>query len=114
MILILSRGRSESTTEEIEWINYLDGECIRINGDELKKATKKISFEISNPKDTDNFKFIYNNKFINLNEINIVWNRTYKKGCGTVARVMQNQFSDRFALGIIDKDKRVLNYLTEF
>lgn len=43
MILILSRGRSESTTEEIERINYLGGECIRINGDELKKRLQRKS-----------------------------------------------------------------------
>lgn len=38
----------------------------------------------------------------------------HQKGCGTVARVMNNQFRDRFSLGIIDKDKQVLNYLNEF
>lgn len=27
---------------------------------------------------------------------------------------MQKQFKDRFSLGIIDKDKHVLNYLNEF
>lgn len=27
---------------------------------------------------------------------------------------MKNQFRDRFSIGIIDKDKRVLNYLNEF
>ncbi len=38
----------------------------------------------------------------------------HQKGCGTVTKVMQKQFKDRFSLGIIDKDKHVLNYLNEF
>jgi hypothetical protein len=35
----------------------------------------------------------------------------HQKGCGTVALVMQTKFADRIAVGIIDKDKRELNYL---
>ncbi|KAA6337679.1 hypothetical protein EZS27_014251 [termite gut metagenome] len=38
----------------------------------------------------------------------------HQKGCGTVSRVMQNKFSDTFAVGIIDKDKRELPYIKEF
>src|SRR5688500_17918097 len=38
----------------------------------------------------------------------------HQKGCGTVAKKMQTLFKDRFALGIIDKDKRELAYLREF
>jgi hypothetical protein len=38
----------------------------------------------------------------------------HQKGSGTVAKKMKEHFSDRFALGIIDKDKRPLNYLKEF
>src|SRR5438045_3161136 len=38
----------------------------------------------------------------------------HQKGCGTVASRMQKQFADRFALGIIDKDKNELDYLKEF
>jgi hypothetical protein len=38
----------------------------------------------------------------------------HQKGCPNVARVMQQKFSDRFALGIIDKDKKQLKYLGEF
>ena len=38
----------------------------------------------------------------------------HQKGCGGVAQTMKNEFSDRFALGIIDKDKQQLDYLKEF
>src|SRR5258708_35217911 len=38
----------------------------------------------------------------------------HQKGSGTVAKKMKERFSDRFALGIIDKDKRPLHYLREF
>ena len=38
----------------------------------------------------------------------------HQKGSGTVARKMKNFFGDRFALGIIDKDKKELYYLREF
>lgn len=38
----------------------------------------------------------------------------HQKGCGTVAKVMKEHFADGFALGIIDKDKKELEYLKEF
>lgn len=38
----------------------------------------------------------------------------HQKGCGTVAKVMQERFADSFALGIIDKDKKDIEYLKEF
>lgn len=38
----------------------------------------------------------------------------HQKGCGTVTKVMKENFSDRFALGIIDKDKKQVDYLNEF
>lgn len=38
----------------------------------------------------------------------------HQKGCGTVTKVMKEKFGDRFALGIIDKDKREVDYLNEF
>ena len=38
----------------------------------------------------------------------------HKKGCGAVTKVMKEKFADRFALGIIDKDKKQMNYLNEF
>jgi hypothetical protein len=38
----------------------------------------------------------------------------HQKGCGTVTKVMQERFADRFALGIIDKDKREVKYLNDF
>jgi len=38
----------------------------------------------------------------------------HQKGCGTVTKVMKEQFADRFAVGIIDKDKNEVNYLKEF
>lgn len=38
----------------------------------------------------------------------------HQKGCGTVTKVMKERFADRFALGIIDKDKNEVDYLKEF
>jgi hypothetical protein len=38
----------------------------------------------------------------------------HQKGCGTVTKVMKTKFSDRFAIGIIDKDKQEVEYLSEF
>lgn len=38
----------------------------------------------------------------------------HQKGCGTVTKVMKEKFADRFALGIIDKDKNSVDYLIEF
>lgn len=38
----------------------------------------------------------------------------HQKGCGKVARVMKEDFLDRFAVGIIDKDKSEVDYLKEF
>ena len=38
----------------------------------------------------------------------------HQKGCGTVARTMKNSLGDEFALGIVDKDKKELDYLKEF
>jgi len=38
----------------------------------------------------------------------------HQKGCGTVTKVMKERFADRFALGIIDRDKTEVDYLKEF
>lgn len=38
----------------------------------------------------------------------------HQSGCDGVAKIMQEKFADRFALGIIDKDKRIIKYLNEF
>ena len=38
----------------------------------------------------------------------------HQKGCNQVAKVMQEKFADRFAVGIIDADKRKPGYLNNF
>lgn len=38
----------------------------------------------------------------------------HQKGCNQVAKVMMERFSERFAIGIIDADKRKPSYLNEF
>lgn len=38
----------------------------------------------------------------------------HQKGCNQVAKIMKEKFSDRFAVGIIDADKRRPGYLQEF
>lgn len=38
----------------------------------------------------------------------------HQKGCNQVAKVMQEKFADRFAVGIIDADKRRPGYLSKF
>lgn len=38
----------------------------------------------------------------------------HQKGCGAVAKEMKEKFNDNFAVGIIDKDKELVNYVLEF
>lgn len=38
----------------------------------------------------------------------------HQKGCNQVAKVLKEKFSDRFAVGIIDADKRMPSYVNEF
>lgn len=38
----------------------------------------------------------------------------HQKGCNQVAKIMQEKFADRFAVGVIDADKRRPGYLSEF
>ena len=38
----------------------------------------------------------------------------HQKGCNQVARIMQTKFADRFAVGVIDADKRQPGYVAEF
>lgn len=38
----------------------------------------------------------------------------HQKGCGTVTSLMKGKFRDGFAVGVIDKDKRQVDYLNEF
>ncbi len=38
----------------------------------------------------------------------------HQKGCNQVAKIMKEKFADRFAVGIIDADKRTPGYLREF
>ncbi len=38
----------------------------------------------------------------------------HQKGCNQVAKIMREKFSNRFAVGIIDADKRRPSYLDEF
>lgn len=38
----------------------------------------------------------------------------HQKGCNQVAKIMQEKFGDRFAVGIIDADKRHPSYINQF
>ncbi len=38
----------------------------------------------------------------------------HQKGAGTVTRLMQGKLNDKFAVGIVDKDKKQLKYVEEF
>jgi len=38
----------------------------------------------------------------------------HQKGCGTVTRLMQGKLKDKFAVGIVDKDKKELKYVENF
>jgi hypothetical protein len=38
----------------------------------------------------------------------------HQKGCNTVVNLMKGKLNDHFALGIVDKDKRELDYIQEF
>lgn len=52
----------------------------------------------------------------NLIETLVPPNKGYnhQKGCGTVTKVMKEHFANNFAIGIVDKDKKELDYLKEF
>ena len=41
-------------------------------------------------------------------------NYNHQKGCSTVVKVMQENFDDNFAVGIVDRDKRELEYAKKF
>ena len=38
----------------------------------------------------------------------------HQKGCNNVVKVMKEKLSDKFAVGIVDKDKRQVSYVNEF
>ena len=38
----------------------------------------------------------------------------HQKGCNQVAKIMNEKYADRFAVGIVDADKRFPSYLNEF
>ena len=38
----------------------------------------------------------------------------HQYGCGNVARILKEQKKDEFAIGIIDKDKKIPGYMNEF
>ncbi len=38
----------------------------------------------------------------------------HQKGCNTVVKLMQTKYADRFAVGVIDNDKRRVDYVGEF
>ncbi len=38
----------------------------------------------------------------------------HQKGCNQVAKIMQEKYADRFAVGMIDADKRQPSYLNDF
>lgn len=50
----------------------------------------------------------------NLIETLIGMGCNHQKGCNQVANIMKGKFSERFAIGIIDGDKRRPGYLDEF
>ena len=38
----------------------------------------------------------------------------HQKGAGTVTKLMQGKLNDKFAVGIVDRDKKQLKYVEEF
>lgn len=51
----------------------------------------------------------------NLVETLVCWGGcNHQKGCNQVAKIMQEKYADRFAVGMIDADKRRPSYLNEF
>lgn len=38
----------------------------------------------------------------------------HQKGCNNVVKVMKEKLTDKFAVGIVDKDKRQISYVDEF
>ena len=61
--------------------------------------------------------FIIPECFVDTNLVEtLVCNKgcNHQKGCNQVAKIMNEKFADKFAVGIIDADKRRPSYLKEF
>lgn len=60
--------------------------------------------------------FIIPECYVDTNLISILLNAdvNHQKGCNNVTQVMKKDFAERFAVGIIDKDKKKPGYLDEF
>lgn len=63
------------------------------------------------------FSYIIPECYVDTNLIESLVNAqgcNHQKGCNQVCKVMKEKFANRFAIGIIDADKRQPSYLTEF
>lgn len=60
--------------------------------------------------------FIIPECYVDTNLISTLVNANvnHQKGCNNVTKVMKQDFAERFAVGIIDKDKKKPGYLDEF
>ncbi|WP_142687545.1 grasp-with-spasm system ATP-grasp peptide maturase [Chitinophaga polysaccharea] len=80
MILILSRGKSETTTEiVIDWIMRLGGNYIRVNGDDISEKDNPYGINISNEFSKFNIsgEGIDYDSLTSDNKINVVWYRKW-------------------------------------
>jgi len=74
MILILSQGHYEQTTNEVmDWIGYHDRSCIRINGEDILKADYAMSFGNG----ADALRLIINGEAFAREDVRVVWFRRW-------------------------------------
>jgi ATP-GRASP peptide maturase of grasp-with-spasm system len=72
MILILSTGYSEPTTDSvIDWLLYYKADFIRINSEDISDKTSLLSIRIHNDNVT------IGGQHINLADVNVVWYRRW-------------------------------------
>ncbi len=72
MILILSTGHSEPTTDTvIDWLLYYKADFIRINSEDMVDKTTRLSVKI------DSNQIVIGGQNINLDKANVVWYRRW-------------------------------------
>lgn len=119
MILIFSQNFDVSTCQVIDWINFLGGEFIRINDDNIIRTN--FSHYLSNVDSTIEF-LNDKNKFVPLNKIHSIWYRRSKlpeidgmekiKNIDEYYRINKNISSEYKTLlkylFVVEKDKKKL------
>src|SRR5258705_8984124 len=72
MILIISNGHSEPTTDTVvDWLLYYKADFIRINSEDAVDKTSRLSISI------DKDEMVIGGQQIRMNDINVIWYRRW-------------------------------------